>query len=147
MANKGAQLRLRQLLDFHQSKVSALTEVLGMLNDDLTTTKQKRAKSVIEQALDLDNVRRLKAGGKTRGRKKPVNKASKQLGRERTQAFLAVLPTTPITLAELKEKHPDLEGLGAGIGPLLRHGYIKRVKGKYARTKKPFTVEAETASH
>lgn len=134
--------KLDRLLAFHESAAAAIRMTIGLMNGHEKTAKTNGHASVLADAIALDGARR------TKTKKKPLRngerKAAIRKQREQTERTLAAFGTTKAR--ELKDVAAEV-GVRVqqiGIGPLLKAKYLKRKRGGYVRTTKPYVVETAT---
>lgn len=141
---------MRKLLAEHEHAADAIRTTLGLLNGHATKAKQNGHKSTITSAIVLDAQRRATKPGHSKNGKKlgrPKNVKRDPLdGRRATEALLGKFDTeTPISIEALRDAVGGKLGPVA-IGPLMRHGYLKKTRKGYVRTKKAYIVDTRPAA-
>ena len=123
--------KLDRLLAYHEQAAAAIRMTIGLMNGHEKTTKANGHSTVLAQAIALDGARVAKTKTK-KGR--PTGRAGILAQRARTIAVLDSFDTA-------KPREPTHLPHGArGLTPLINHGYLKKKRGGYIRTAKPYAA-------
>lgn len=121
-------VQLHALLDALETDAAAVRRTLALLNGHAEHKSQRRAPSILQQALAIDQTRRRQATPPPAPTKARWGEKRK-LRREETARLLANFnPDEPQQLP------------GTRMSVLIQHGYLKKKGSGYVRTSKPFTV-------
>jgi hypothetical protein len=124
----GSTKKLERLLAYHEHNADALRTTLALLRGEAVEQRAKRAPDVLAAAVALDAVRRTAHPRH--------DKTETRARRARTAVLLAQFDLhTPRRANQLPASPAN-----RGIGGLVRGGLLKRTKGGYVRTAKPFAV-------
>ena len=107
--------QIRSLLATKEAEVAALRTTLALL-DPATTRRAKKATAVVPR---------------------PRTKKKTPAPRDTSQVLECFDTKTPTTKAQLHAA--GIHELRGVVGPLVRHGYLKKKRGGYVRTDKAYT--------
>jgi hypothetical protein len=131
--------KLDRLLAFHESAAAAIRMTIGLMNGQAQHAKTNGHASVLAEAIALDGARRTKT--KKKQLRNGERKAAKRAQREQTERTLAAFTASkPRQLADVAAE-VGVSVQQIAVGPLLRAKYLKRKRGGFVRTTKPYVVD------
>jgi hypothetical protein len=128
------QRKIEQLLQHHEQIAAALRTTLGLLTGTSETKKKERGAALLVSAIRLDASRR---EGRFRppAKKKPALTSDMiRAQRKRTAVFLAGFNTE-------KPTRGDKNLQKAGLGTMIRYGYLRAKGDGYVRTAKTYNAD------